>query len=645
MAVRNVTIPMALRNVTILMAVRNITIPMALRNVTIPMTLRNIRLTQTTDDKWSDKIDNVVTDPHIGVSVLATFGDQFVKVAMEFTKDLLSCYKNLITSGADIYSDISVEVEVESFPCHRYVLAACSPFFRTLFRWDKQEVKRNSFHLEDISSETFKLIYGFIYLHDNALNEDNFLDVWKAADFLQIDFIVSACEKLAMETINEKNHRYFWHAKLIGKNVMAKILEYITFNFDQFKDSQCLMELEGVELLNIVRDSNLMELEGVELLNMVRDSNLMELEGVELLNMVRDSNLKTNREEYVVDAILKWVSHSCKDNGLPGTMFSVYKVIPATSSQSESVTVKSEIDNLRAEYLVPLLTVSRLDSLSHDYVNYIFSHKLIVRNVKVRDAFMKVWLYRFDSMSNYWPTFACHRRFSQWADVILMPTVKKTVEIFNINEREMTGILETCALPRDSFFNKHKEKAYLCGYTDSNRDSLSMFLEVKNTWQNVASLHLGDNMNQPPGEFKAGRQTLFSFSIGDRVFVAHTRSRGIFTWDPINCTHLRKLTSVPSATPIIHATLFKSFVIAITGDPYNQVMLNIYDTTKQEWESTVLPVNISDQNILSFRKEDELYLMTSHGKLFVVDNVGSGVSVKHVTTFSNFNCSLIGALV
>ncbi|KAH9495497.1 hypothetical protein Btru_013071 [Bulinus truncatus] len=514
---------------------------------------------------------------------------------MEFTKDLLCCFKNLVNDGDEIFSDFLVEAGDKIFPCHRFVLGACSSFFRVLFHSDMKETNRK-----------------FLYYHENELNEENFLDVWKAAHFLEIDFILSACRKIAMETVNERNcHEYLWHAKLLDDKTVDIILEYIKCNFDKFKDSECLMELDGEDLLSIVRDAN----------------------------------LKTDREDNVVDTILKWVSHSVTEECLPESNFSETINMEINSSR-ELECLSSDNEVVRDDFLVPLLSASRLASLNEDYLIDLFQHHQIVDNRMARDLIFKASRYSSGIRNSYWPAYACHRESSQWEDVVLMPGLLKSILVFNLTTRTMTNIAHCSELAHDGVFNIHKGVVYLSGYTADDKDSLAMFQLERGKWRKVANVQ-GSYCEHPhEWGFQARHQTLMSFSVGGQIFVVHLSTRTIFVWKPVTCTDLQKTTTVPRGMQIVYATPYKSLILVICANINKTATFNIYDTTRQEWRQTVSLDGLCTQDITSFHKEDKVYFLTSDAKLYVcVESDGGGVTLKHVTTFPNYNCTLIGALV
>lgn len=77
------------------------------------------------------------------------------------------------------------------FKCHRAVLAVSSEYFRTMFEFDK--INTSSLNIRDqevslvaIGANTFKKIVQFMYTGTISLLKRDVLDIFKAADYLQV---------------------------------------------------------------------------------------------------------------------------------------------------------------------------------------------------------------------------------------------------------------------------------------------------------------------------------------------------------------------------------------------------------------------------------------------------------------------------
>uniref|UniRef100_A0A2C9KLP6 BTB domain-containing protein n=1 Tax=Biomphalaria glabrata TaxID=6526 RepID=A0A2C9KLP6_BIOGL len=120
--------------------------------------------------------------------------------------------------------DFTVTLGDKHFGCHGLLLAACSGFFRGLFRSGMKETKSRCVTVEDISSETFELILETLYTGHGVLTNDNVIDIWQAAHQLQITFLIKECEYYIIETLSIKNFTKYIHiASLLNSEPVTKM--------------------------------------------------------------------------------------------------------------------------------------------------------------------------------------------------------------------------------------------------------------------------------------------------------------------------------------------------------------------------------------------------------------------------------------
>jgi hypothetical protein len=93
---------------------------------------------------------------------------------------------------SEVCTDVSIKVsEGDVFKCHRAVLAVSSEYFKTMFEFDK--INASSLNNRDqevslvaIGANTFKKIVQFMYTGTISLLKRDVLDIFKAADYLQV---------------------------------------------------------------------------------------------------------------------------------------------------------------------------------------------------------------------------------------------------------------------------------------------------------------------------------------------------------------------------------------------------------------------------------------------------------------------------
>ncbi|KAK0048945.1 kelch repeat and BTB domain-containing protein 3 [Biomphalaria pfeifferi] len=131
--------------------------------------------------------------------------------------------------------DFTVTLGTTKFGCHRFLLAACSGFFRGLFRSGMKETELKCVTVENISNKTFELILETLYTGRGVLTNDSIIDIWEAAQQLQIPFLITECEDFAKATLSLDNYiEYYKTAKLFNSKKEDEISE----NSD--KECMCL---------------------------------------------------------------------------------------------------------------------------------------------------------------------------------------------------------------------------------------------------------------------------------------------------------------------------------------------------------------------------------------------------------------------
>ncbi|XP_059175119.1 kelch repeat and BTB domain-containing protein 3-like [Physella acuta] len=159
----------------------------------------------------------------------------------------------------NILFDFAVKVQDETIQCHRLILAACSDFFKALFRSGMKEVTENCVVLKDVSCEVFRLIINTIYTGTNLITVDNFNEVWRAAHMLQINFLVTFCEEFAIKTCSlDTWENYYLHAKLLGSvKVLDKIHTFMLKNFEQIQQSTTYLQMSFQEVQELIENEDL----------------------------------------------------------------------------------------------------------------------------------------------------------------------------------------------------------------------------------------------------------------------------------------------------------------------------------------------------------------------------------------------------
>ncbi|XP_059159466.1 kelch-like protein 40 [Physella acuta] len=174
---------------------------------------------------------------------------------MDIAKDIFKCFQ----SNMETFPDFTVIVSDFQFNCHRFVLSSCSGFFEALMRTDMKEKAESICTLKDISPETFGLILDVLYKGKNVLNKENMLELWKAANQLQINLLITACKKCVKKNITIENCiNVLKTAELLQSlSVIAKVKNVMVTSYFDLVYSDNFKQVSLDELVEILQNDQL----------------------------------------------------------------------------------------------------------------------------------------------------------------------------------------------------------------------------------------------------------------------------------------------------------------------------------------------------------------------------------------------------
>ncbi|XP_076592003.1 kelch repeat and BTB domain-containing protein 3 [Chaetodon auriga] len=177
--------------------------------------------------------------------------------------------------------DFTINVQGQSFPCHRCVLAACSDFFRAMFEVDMRERGDGSVTLGNQCPEAVGSFLDFAYSGETLITDGNVDLLFKLASFLQVSVLSRACSDFLIGTMDLSNCLSLLAlAEAYGSaSLLRSANEFVVQNFSDLSKTQDFVDME----LNVLEAC------------------------------LRSDALNVPCEEGVVTALLKWIRHD-----LPG---------------------------------------------------------------------------------------------------------------------------------------------------------------------------------------------------------------------------------------------------------------------------------------------------------------------------------------
>nr|XP_034985717.1 kelch-like protein 40 [Zootoca vivipara] len=174
------------------------------------------------------------------------------------------------------FLDCVLKVKGTEFPCHRLVLAACSPYFRAMFLSDMEESKKKEIDLEDVDPEVMGKILHYIYTSELDITEQNVQDIFTVANMFQIPSIFTVCVS-------------FLQKRLCLSNCLA------IFRLGLMLDCARL----AIAARDFISDRFAL---------ISRDEEFSQLSPDELIAIISADSLNVEKEEAVFEVVMKWAT-------------------------------------------------------------------------------------------------------------------------------------------------------------------------------------------------------------------------------------------------------------------------------------------------------------------------------------------------
>ncbi|KAM4608970.1 kelch-like protein 41a [Polymixia lowei] len=173
--------------------------------------------------------------------------------------------------------DCLLKVGDRSIPCHRLILAACSPYFRELyFSEDGEELDtKKEVVLENLDPAVMEMIVNYMYSAEIDINDDNVQDIFTVANRFQIPSVFTVCVNYLEKKLSKKNCLAIFRMALMLNcpRLAAAARDYIADRFE----------------------------------TMAKDKEFLELSSPELFAIIGADSLNVEKEEVVFESLMKWI--------------------------------------------------------------------------------------------------------------------------------------------------------------------------------------------------------------------------------------------------------------------------------------------------------------------------------------------------
>lgn len=174
-------------------------------------------------------------------------------------------------------TDVTLQTDGISIPCHRLVLASASPYFRAMFTTEMRESVQSNVHIRHVSSAALSKIVEFAYTGCISINEQNVCELLLVSSMLQMFHVVDACCTFLKQQLHPSN--------VIG------ILNFAS-------NSSCESLAQDAQSF---LDNNIGEV--------FKHEEFLSLHPAKLLSLLQRDELNVQSETEIYDGVIRWMNH------------------------------------------------------------------------------------------------------------------------------------------------------------------------------------------------------------------------------------------------------------------------------------------------------------------------------------------------
>ncbi|XP_072328403.1 kelch repeat and BTB domain-containing protein 8 isoform X2 [Scyliorhinus torazame] len=176
-------------------------------------------------------------------------------------------------------TDIVVEVDHgKTFSCHRNVLAAISPYFRSMFTSGLTESTQKKVRIVGVEDDAMRLVLDYAYTSRVSLTEVNVQALFTAASLFQIPSLQDQCAQYIISRLDPQNS--------IGVFIFAD-----AYGHQELKEKS--QDYIRKKILCVAKEQ--------EFLHLTKD---------QLTSILNSDDLNVEKEECVYESIIQWLEHN-----------------------------------------------------------------------------------------------------------------------------------------------------------------------------------------------------------------------------------------------------------------------------------------------------------------------------------------------
>ncbi|KAG8445402.1 hypothetical protein GDO86_010256 [Hymenochirus boettgeri] len=155
-----------------------------------------------------------------------------------------------------LLSDVILVVQGQEFPCHRAVLALCSPYFHAMFTGDFQESMSAHVEIKEVDAALMETLIEFAYTGCLTINQGNVEGLIRTSSLLSFPAVRKVCSRYLQQQMDATNCLGIWEfGETHGcPEVTAKAWSFLQENFEAVSQEEEFTLLSPERLLCYLGD-------------------------------------------------------------------------------------------------------------------------------------------------------------------------------------------------------------------------------------------------------------------------------------------------------------------------------------------------------------------------------------------------------
>ncbi|XP_059175108.1 kelch-like protein 41b [Physella acuta] len=547
---------------------------------------------------------------------------------------IVQCLGNL--QEDKLFLDFTVVVGETSFRCHRLVLAACSEFFQALFSSGLREATENSVVLQDVSSEVFQKILSALYSGQIDLTSENYTNIWRAANKLQVMFLVDLCEKFAIEAITMETWEKIYEtaSELSSKRCLDQFHLFMLKNFEKIRLSPTFLLMSFKEVKDLIKSQDLV----VSVEDLVLDSVIKWVEyeppTKRQINMFENGDLKNEKAIFSVDEneIKDTVKDFCLKESVENSENAKRKKYQERSGSSRDI-VNTETSP-RKDKLAELLKEVRTYLVSPDVLSRVLKMDLMTENKESREIIVDAMSYHVQKFKHgQWSSASVHRSCSEYIHTGVYTKLDGSFSVISADKEELFYMKQCEYLQENIQLVTFDGELYATGTEEQNPDC-RMFVFFDNSWKRVADMP---------------SHNLLLVSHGDFIYILNKDDKVIYKITPKSIDpNLEKMTEFPENVDCKHASIIEHFLLIFCSESNkgtNKTSVYKFDILSKIW-TRLRGLGGPAEQLITFRNDKHNYILQTNGSLWLIlySSDNGNIGFKFLAKLWNFAKRLYGGL-